>query len=100
MAESGVERKPGGWALAVHGGAGAITNMSSIPLRKAAFHEIVEAGKKMLEEGYAAVDVVQHVVEKLEDCKYFNAGRGSVMTHDGTFEMDAIIADGTEHTVQ
>jgi len=37
---------------------------------------------------------VEAVVKQLEDDPLFNAGRGSVFTHDGTIELDASIMDG------
>lgn len=33
-------------------------------------------------------------VRELECCPHFNAGRGSVLTSDGTVEMEACIMDG------
>lgn len=33
-------------------------------------------------------------VRELENCPHFNAGRGSVLTTDGTVEMEACIMDG------
>jgi L-asparaginase / beta-aspartyl-peptidase len=86
------------WALAMHGGAGEISDKTSIPARMEAFTAIEEEGRKMLSGGASALDTVQHVVSLLEDCKYFNAGRGSVFTHTGTHEMDACIMDGTAMT--
>ena len=61
----------------------------------AAFAQIELVGRKMLCEGATAIDTVEHVVVLLEDCVYFNAGKGSVFTHTGTHEMDACIMDGT-----
>ena len=40
------------------------------------------------------MDVVEAVLVLLEDCPYFNAGKGSVFTNAGTHEMDAAIMDG------
>jgi hypothetical protein len=33
-------------------------------------------------------------VRELEDCPHFNAGRGSVLTADGTVEMEACVMEG------
>ena len=82
------------WAIAVHGGAGTITDMTSIPARLKAFNKILSAGTSMLEAGATATDTAVHVVALLEDCEYFNAGRGSVLTSMATFEMDAGFMDG------
>jgi hypothetical protein len=85
----------GEWAIAAHGGAGAISDTSSIPARMQEFSAAFEIGTRMLQQGAFAVDAVQEVVARLEDSAYFNAGRGSVFTNAGTHEMDASIMDGT-----
>lgn len=54
----------------------------------------LEAGQTVLESSGRAVDAVQAAVMVLEDAPLFNAGRGSVFTHEGTNEMDASIMDG------
>lgn len=33
-------------------------------------------------------------MRELEDCPHFNAGRGSVLTSDGTVEMEACVMEG------
>ncbi len=58
----------------------------------------LEAGQTVLESGGRAVEAVQAAVMVLEDSPLFNAGRGSVFTHEGTNEMDASIMDG--HNLQ
>eukprot|EP00037_Helgoeca_nana_P020823 m.207869 g.207869 ORF g.207869 m.207869 type:complete len:568 (+) comp25408_c0_seq3:324-2027(+) len=85
----------GQWGMAVHGGAGAITDTSTLSARTEAFTGIVTRGRDLLASGATAVEVCIAVVAELEDCIYFNAGRGSVFTHTGTHEMDACIMDGT-----
>jgi beta-aspartyl-peptidase (threonine type) len=40
---------------------------------------------------------VEETVRLLEDSKYFNAGRGSLLNNDGEVECDAMIMDG--HTM-
>uniref|UniRef100_A0A7S1JHZ9 beta-aspartyl-peptidase n=1 Tax=Eutreptiella gymnastica TaxID=73025 RepID=A0A7S1JHZ9_9EUGL len=85
----------GRWALAVHGGAGNISDQSTIPARLREFDAAFQAGHAMLEEGATALDTVIEVVRRLEDCAYFNAGRGSVFTNAGKHEMDASVMDGT-----
>ncbi len=46
------------------------------------------------DENTSAVDVVEYVVRLLEDEPLFNAGRGAVLTRDGTHELEASIMDG------
>src|SRR4029078_2384994 len=47
-----------------------------------------------VEKGGSARACVEATVCALEDFPLFNAGRGSVFTHDGKNEMDASIMDG------
>ena len=54
----------------------------------------LKRGRSILEQGGLAVDAVQAAVMVLEDSPLFNAGRGSVFTHEGKNEMDASIMDG------
>ncbi|KAK3737292.1 hypothetical protein QZH41_008200 [Actinostola sp. cb2023] len=51
-------------------------------------------GYRTLLQGGSAVDGVEAAVKSLEDNPVFNAGYGSVLTEDGTVEMDAMIMDG------
>ena len=90
--------KTGKWALVVHGGAGSAPK-SLTPERKAEYEKnllaALEIGKKMLSEGKPSLDAVQAVVNYMEDCPLFNAGKGAVMNIDGIHELDAAIMDGS-----
>ncbi|XP_057479984.1 isoaspartyl peptidase/L-asparaginase 1-like [Actinidia eriantha] len=86
-----------GWAIALHGGAG------DIPLnlpperrepREAALRHCLDIGVAALKSDKSPLDVVELVVRELENCPNFNAGRGSVLTSEGTVEMEACIMDG------
>ncbi|KAK8965122.1 putative isoaspartyl peptidase/L-asparaginase 2 [Platanthera guangdongensis] len=86
----------GGWAIAVHGGAGVDPNL---PVeRQAAAKRLLarclEIGVAALRLGTTAVDVVEMVVRELETDSLFNSGRGSALTARGTVEMEASIMDG------
>lgn len=87
-----------GWTIAIHGGAGTITGEMT-PARETVYHAALRralaAGSYVLAEGGSAVDAVEEAVRILENEPIFNAGRGAVMTIDGTFELDASIMDGT-----
>jgi beta-aspartyl-peptidase (threonine type) len=50
----------------------------------------------VLSEGGDALNAVEAAVRVLEDCPYFNAGRGSVFNADGQHEMDAAIMRGND----
>ena len=84
--------------LAVHGGAGTISRSSMTPDKEKAYKSALEGALKtgflLLKDGASALDAVQAAVMSLENCPLFNAGRGSVFTHDGTHEMDAAIMEG------
>ncbi len=87
-----------GWAIAIHGGAGSGGDELK-PHRSAAYHaglrRALAAGTAVLGEGGAALDAVEEAVRMLENDPLFNAGRGAVMTIEGTFELDASIMDGS-----
>lgn len=84
--------------LAIHGGAGTILRSSMSPEKeegyKSALKESLDAGFAILKRGGCSLDAVQAAVVRLEDNLLFNAGRGSVFTHNGSHEMDASIMDG------
>jgi beta-aspartyl-peptidase (threonine type) len=86
------------WALAIHGGAGAMTR-ETMDAATAAAHEAalgvaLDAGRAVLEAGGNALDAVCAAVAELEDDPHFNAGRGAVFTYHGTNELDAAVMDG------
>lgn len=86
------------FALVIHGGAGTILKENMTPeLEKqyiAALDKALAAGYDTLEKGGTSLDAVVEAIKILEDDPLFNAGKGSVFTHDGKNEMDASIMDG------
>jgi beta-aspartyl-peptidase (threonine type) len=80
-------------ALLIHGGAGADPALGREELRLG-IRDAVAAGWAVLREGGGAVAAVEAAVGAMEDHPRFNAGRGSVLTADGTVEMDASIMEG------
>src|SRR5688572_28719170 len=85
-------------ALAIHGGAGTILRSSMTPELEREYREglqnALEVGWRLLSADGNSLDAVERTVCALEDFPLFNAGRGSVFTHDGKNEMDASIMDG------
>lgn len=85
-------------ALAIHGGAGTILRAAMTPELEREFRGGLEntlsVGWGILEKGGSSLDAVEATVCSLEDFPLFNAGRGSVFTHEGKNEMDASIMDG------
>jgi L-asparaginase / beta-aspartyl-peptidase len=85
-------------ALAIHGGAGTILRSQMTPALEAEYRGGLEAalvtGWAVLQHGGTSLDAVEAAVRSLEDFPLFNAGRGSVFTHEGEVELDAAIMDG------
>src|SRR5258707_1416588 len=79
-------------ALIVHGGAGA--DPGGRDELRAGMREAMVAGWRALTSGGTALDGAEAAVRSLEDHPRFNAGRGSVLTSEGTVETDASIMEG------
>ncbi len=93
----GSETKPKEWAIAIHGGAGTISQDkpdSVVKAYKDALNEALSTGKEVLKKGGSALDAVEQTINYLEDNPRFNAGKGAVFTHDGEHELDAAIMVG------
>ncbi|MBA3704515.1 MAG: isoaspartyl peptidase/L-asparaginase [Bacteroidetes bacterium] len=86
------------FAIAIHGGAGTILR-SAMSIKKEGdykkgLEEAINAGTEILSAGGHSVDAVEAAIKIMEDNPLFNAGKGSVFTHDGKNEMDACIMNG------
>ncbi len=84
------------FGIVVHGGAGVIKNL---PLDKekeyiSKLSEALEKGFDILLKNGTALDAVTAAINILEDSPLFNAGKGAVLTENGTVELDASIMDG------
>ncbi|MCG9665976.1 isoaspartyl peptidase/L-asparaginase [Vibrio mediterranei] len=86
------------FAIAIHGGAGTILREQMTETLKqeilAALTQSVQAGAAILEAGGDALDATVAAVKVMEDSPHFNAGKGSVLTHDEMVEMDASVMHG------
>ncbi len=83
--------------LVIHGGAGVIRRDMTPAKEKAvraAMTLALRSGYAQLKAGKPALDAVTAAIVVLEDDPNFNAGKGSVFTHDGKNELDAAIMDG------
>jgi L-asparaginase / beta-aspartyl-peptidase len=83
--------------LVIHGGAGVIKRDMTPAREKAVRAAMTKAlldGYAQLKAGKPALDAVSTAITVMEDDSHFNAGKGSVFTHDGKTEMDAAIMDG------
>ena len=90
----------GSYAIAIHGGAGAVPR-AQLPagreqLYRAGLAAALDGGYAVLERGGSSLDAVTAAVRILEDDALFNAGRGAALTRDGAAELDAAIMDGRE----
>jgi len=86
-----------GWALAIHGGAGAVIDALTESHRvavEASLSEMIDAGAAILADGATALDVAESLAVMLEECELFNAGRGAVLSAAGSHELEAAIMDG------
>jgi len=86
------------YAIAIHGGAGTILRSSMTPEKEVQYRQglsqAIAAGEDLLKHGGSSLDAVEAAIRKLEDNPLFNAGKGSVFTHDGKNEMDASLMNG------
>jgi L-asparaginase / beta-aspartyl-peptidase len=86
------------YALAIHGGAGAVPRATLSAEREARFRAglaaALDGGYAQLEQGGSSLDAVSTAVRILEDDACFNAGHGAALTRDGAAELDAAIMDG------
>jgi len=99
-------KDPGGdsarhaWRLVIHGGAGVMARdrlaAGEDEAVRAALDRALAVGSEILDGGGSALDGVEAAARSLEDDPHFNAGCGSVLTYQGTIEMDAAIMDGSD----
>lgn len=77
----------------VHGGAGDIPR-SRVHGKLRGVRQSVQIGHYTLLQSGSALDAVEAAVKHMELDDFFNAGYGSVLTTEGTIEMEASIMDG------
>lgn len=87
-------------AIVIHGGAGTILRERlSAQVEadyRARLEESVKAGHAVLAADGSSLDAVVAAITVMEDSPLFNAGHGSVLTHNGTVEMDAAMMEGRD----
>jgi len=81
------------YALALHGGAGAVAGRDYAVTEKH-LGELAQECGRWLADGRSALDAVEHAVAELEACGLYVAGRGSAPNSAGHVELDASIMNG------
>src|SRR5690554_2345024 len=86
------------FGIIIHGGAGTIKKEymsdSLENVYKDKLKEAISVGHEILKNGGTSMEAVTRTINILEDSPLFNAGKGSVFTHEGSNELDASIMDG------
>jgi len=86
------------YGIAIHGGAGTVSKAKMTKWKAEAYRQALKraysVGYLTLHKGGRALDAVMESVTILENSHLFNAGKGSVFTHEGNHEMDAAIMEG------
>jgi L-asparaginase / beta-aspartyl-peptidase len=88
------------YAIAIHGGAGAVPRATLSVERERPYFDALaaalDAGYAVLARGGPSLDAVIAAVRILEDDPLFNAGHGAALTRDGAVELDAAIMEGRQ----
>ena len=88
------------YAIAIHGGAGALPRdlltSGKETAYRAGLESALDSAYAILERGGSSLDAVSTAVRILEDDPLFNAGHGAALTRDGAAELDAAIMDGKQ----
>lgn len=93
------DRSSHGWALAVHGGAGALSKgvlPADLQRIRDALRGALVAGGGILASRGRSLDAVQCAVRAMEGSGVLNAGLGAVLNHEGLAELDAALMDGRD----
>lgn len=88
------------YVIVIHGGAGEMKGLEGNPERAnqyyAALDSALHIGSAILSEEDDGAKAVVAVINYLENCPLFNAGKGATVSMDGTFELDASIMLGKD----
>ncbi|MCO4797578.1 MAG: isoaspartyl peptidase/L-asparaginase [Colwelliaceae bacterium] len=86
------------FAIAIHGGAGAISKSKMTPEQRQAYEaklkEAIDVGYQLLSQGKSSQKAIIAAIQIMEASPLFNAGKGAVYTFEGEHELDASIMNG------
>ncbi|CAF3283787.1 unnamed protein product [Rotaria sp. Silwood2] len=84
-------------AIVLHAGAGNKMSLQNEikQLVEFSLQAALSIGIHSLKNGESALDAVEKVVTSLENCFFFNAGKGSIYNEEQKHELEAAIIDGT-----
>lgn len=86
------------FAIAIHGGAGAISKSKMTAEQRQAYEtklqEAIDVGYQLLSQGKSSQQAIIAAIQIMESSPLFNAGKGAVYTFDGEHELDASIMNG------
>lgn len=86
------------YALVIHGGAGVMARESMTDQMQQEYLRVINqallVGDSILAKGGSCQDAVVQTIMVMEDSPLFNAGKGAVLTHEGTAELDASLMLG------
>ena len=85
---------PQPFALALHGGAGALRNRDYGPQLRH-LSGLIERGRDLLAAGASALDTVVEMIAALEASGLYVSGRGAQPNLAGLYELDASLMDGS-----
>ncbi len=84
--------------ILIHGGAGGMSpsgmSKEKQAIYKTKLKKALNRGYSVLKKGGKAIMAVESAIQVMENDSFYNAGKGSVLTHQGDVEMDASIMRG------
>ncbi len=88
------------FGIVIHGGAGTMNKKEMTPEKEKQYREALKksitAGYEILKEGGTSQEAIEESIRIMENSPLFNAGKGAVLTAEGTVELDAAFMSGKD----